>query len=66
MGPISGAGRPRCMDRADTAIDEGFDGSIRMVGAARIVRVVDHAGNARIDAADSRQKIGDIVILWPV
>ena len=37
-----------------------------MRGTARIMRIVDHAGDARIDAADGRQIVADIMILRPI
>jgi hypothetical protein len=54
MGPISGAGRTGRMDGADTTVDQRFDRRIGVVGTARIMRIVDYAGNARVNAADGR------------
>ncbi len=66
MGPIAGIGRAGGMDSAHAAVDQRLDRRIGVVGAARIMRIVDHAGNARVDAADGRQVVGGIVVLRPV
>src|SRR6516225_1190994 len=54
------------MDGANTAVDQGLDRRVGMFGAARVVRIVDHARYTGVDAADGRQKVSDIVILRPV
>ncbi len=66
MGPFAGVGRTGGMDGADTTVDERLHCRIGVIGAARIVRVVDHAGNAGIDAADGGEVVGDIMVLRPV
>ncbi len=54
------------MDSAHAAVDQRLDGGVRMGGAAGIVRIVDHAGDAGFDAADRGQVIAGVVILRPV
>jgi hypothetical protein len=54
------------MDGADAAVDQRFDRRIGVVGTARIMRIVDYAGNACVNAADGRQVVGDIVVLRTV
>ena len=66
MIPVAGAGRPRRVDGADAAVEQRLDRRIGMGGAARIVRIVDHAGDAGVDAADRGEIIADIVVLRPV
>ena len=66
MIPIAGAGRPGRVHGADAAIEQRFDRGIGMGGAAGIVRVVDHASDAGIDAAHGGEVIADIVILRPI
>ena len=54
------------MDGADAAVEQRLDRRVGMGCAARIVRIVDYAGDARIDAAQRGQIIADIVVLRPV
>ena len=66
MIPIAGAGRTRRVHGADAGIEQRFHRGIGMGGAAGIVGIVDHAGDAGIDAAHGGEIIADIVILRPI
>ena len=66
MIPLAGAGRAGGMNGADAAVEQRLDRRVGMRGAARIVGIIDDAGDAGIDAADRRQIIADVMVLRPI
>ena len=66
MIPSAGSRRSRGMNTANARIHQRLDRRVGMRGAARIVRIVDDAGDAGVDAAQRSEQIADIMILRPV
>jgi hypothetical protein len=66
MHPVTGSGRARGVNGAHAAVEQCLDRRIGMRCAAGIVRIVDHASDAVIDAAYACQIIADVMILRPV
>jgi hypothetical protein len=54
------------MNGSYATVQERFDCGVRMLGAARVMRVVDQTGYARIDAADRGQIVANIHVFRPV
>ena len=64
--PIAGLRAAGGMDAADAAIEQRLDRRIGMRAAARIMRIVDHAGDAGIDAAERGDEIAGIHVVGPI
>jgi hypothetical protein len=66
MLPVSGLRRPRGVHGPDAGIEQRPDRLVGMPRAAGIVRVVDDAGDAGIDASERSDEIAGIHVLRPV
>ena len=54
------------MDSANAGIEQGLDRGVGMGGGAGVVRIVDDAGDARIDASERSDQIADIHVVRAV